>query len=106
MWEPLGNFLPAAAKRTGQAPQLDASRIVEAAAPVILQIIPQLRPVDFRVISYRDGTLTVATASPVVASELRLRQQPLLQALEETLGGRPSIQRLRYIPMPQEEDEP
>lgn len=105
MWEPLATFLPAAAKRTGQAPQLDASRIVEVSAPVITQIIPELRPVDFRVISYRDGTLTLATASPVVTSELRLRQEPILQALRESLGERPLISRLRFVPMPQDEDE-
>lgn len=104
MWEPLANFLPQAARRTGAERSINAALVVETAGPIILQIMPQLRQADFKVVSYRDGCLTIGSASAMVSAELRTRQTVIIEALNDSMPGK-TITRLRFVPLLKEEDD-
>lgn len=104
MFHPLKDFLPQALKRSGAERSVTAAMIVEAARPILLQIVPQLRPADFEVVSYNQGCLTVAVASPAAAQELKMRDEAILEALRETLGQN-QIRRLKFVPLIEQEDE-
>src|SRR3989338_442454 len=98
MFRPLKDYLSNAVRRTGAERSITAAVIVEAAAPILFQLVPELRPTDFRFVSYRSGVLTVAAANPAVAEELRLRESAILEVLGETFPGQPMIQ-LRLGPL-------
>lgn len=104
MFHPLKDFLPNALKRTGAELSVTAATIVEAAQPILLQVIPNLRPADFEVVSYRDGTMTVAVVSPAVGQEIRMREEPILEALRDTFPSK-HFKRVRIIPLIEEEAE-
>lgn len=104
MWEPLGNFLPQAIRRTGAERSINAAMVVEASGPLILQIVPTLRQADFRVVSYRDGCLTLGTTGASAAAELRIHQTAIIEALNDSLTGK-SILRLRFIPLIDPDEE-
>lgn len=103
MLNPLSKFLQDAVKRTGQKQSIDASVIVDSARPIILQILPELRPADFEIVSYRDGILTIATASPIISQELRLHAEPIIDALRDAFAN--PMTKLRYVPLVEKEEE-
>lgn len=96
--KPLGDFLDRAIARTGAKRSIDATLIVEAARPIITQILPEFRPADFEVVSYHKFTLTIATANPAVAQELRMRSTVLIDVLNDTFPDQ-AIKRLRFVPL-------
>jgi len=104
MFHPLKNYLPDALRRTGAERSVTAVMIVESAGPILLQIVPQLRPADFEVISYSQGCLTVAVSSPAVGQELRMRAEAILEALRETFH-QDQIRRLKLVPLIEQGDE-
>lgn len=95
----LSDYLNSAINRTGAARTIKAAVVVEQAGHLLLQIMPELRPGDYKILSLRNGTLTIATMSPTLAQEIRLRREPYLEVLKDTF---PQIQiaRLRFVPMP------
>ena len=102
MFHPIKDFLQGALRRTGSKTSITATVIVEAAGPLLLNLLPNLRPADFRVISYKDGRLTVAVANPLVGQEIRLRLDAILEVLGETFLPH-SFEQLRLIPLIDEE---
>ena len=104
MLKPLSDFLQGSLKRTGAKRSVDATMVVESVGPMILQIIPELRPADFDVISYRDGTVTIAVANPAISQELRLRAEPILEALADAFPEHP-MHRLKFTPLIEREEE-
>jgi hypothetical protein len=104
MFRPLKDYLSAALQRTGAAPAVTAAGVVEAAGPLILQVVPTLKPADFVVVSYRDGWLTVAVAHPAVGAELRLHDDALLDVLRDTFPGQRFV-RVRTTPLVEESGE-
>jgi hypothetical protein len=98
MFHPLKDYLEGALRRTGAARSVKASVIVEAAGPLINNMIPALRPSDWRVVSYRDGRLTIAVANSVVAQELRLRREPLMDVLRDTFPDH-RFEYVRIVPL-------
>lgn len=104
MFHPLKDFLDNALKRTGAERSVTANVIVEASGPILLQLIPNLRPADFKVISYHDGYLTVAVASPPVGQEIKIRAESILEALQDIFRNKP-ITRLKIVPLIEENEE-
>ena len=104
MFHPLKDFLNNALKRTGAERSVTAQVIVEASGPALLQIIPNLRPADFKVVSYNDGCLTVAVASPPVGQEIKIRADSILEALRDIFPAKP-MGRLRIIPLIESNEE-
>lgn len=96
--KPLGDFLDRAIARTGAKRSIDATLIVEATRPIITQMLPELRPADFEVVSYHKCMLTIATANPAIAQELRMRSDVLLEVLNDTFPDH-AIKRLRFVPL-------
>ena len=90
MFHPLKDFLDNALKRTGAERSVTASVIVEAAGPILLQLIPNLRPADFKVISYSNGCLTVAVASPPIGQEIKIRAESIVEALQDIFQNKSS----------------
>lgn len=95
----LSDYLDKAINRTGAARTVKAAVVVEQAGHMLAQIMPQLRPGDCKVLSLRNGTLTIAATNPALAQEIRLRREPLLEVLNETFP-KTEIKRLRLVPMP------
>jgi hypothetical protein len=95
----LSDFLDKAINRTGASRTIKAAVVVEQAGHLLSQIMPQLRPGDYKVLSLRNGTLTIAATSPSLAQEIRLRREPLLEVLNDTFP-KTEIKRLRFVPMP------
>jgi predicted nucleic acid-binding Zn ribbon protein len=91
-------------RRRGPRPIAVAlDRVTEAIAPKTLlaevqRAWPQVAPEPFsrstEPVSERDGTITVACASSVLAQELDLFSERVIEALNEALG-RPAVRRLR-----------
>ena len=104
MLKPLADLLPGSLQRTGAKRSVDATMIVETTRPMILQIIPELRPSDFEVVSYRDGTITIAVANPTISQELRLRTEPILEALADAFPSHP-MKHLKFIALIEREEE-
>lgn len=98
MLRPLGDFLNRAINKTGAKRSIDATLIVESVAPLLLQIIPELRRGDFDVISYRNGVLTVAVVNPTVGHEIASRAEAILDVLRDTFSEQQFL-RLRTIPL-------
>lgn len=104
MFQSIKDFLPSALRRTGAERSVNASIIVETAEPIILQIIPELRPADLEVVSYRNGALHIAVQSPTVKQEISFRAEAILETLREIFPNTP-IERLKFSPlMPKEEE--
>lgn len=99
MFKPLGSYLNKAVSRTGVAKTVKAAVIVEQASHLFIQVLPQLRPGDFKVISFRAGTLTIAAMSPSLAHDIRLHREPLLEVLQDAFPDA-GIKRFRFVPMP------
>lgn len=104
MLRPIKDYLDQALHRTGAERSVKAATIVEAAGPLIRNVAPELRPADFEVVSYRDGTLRLAVASPVVAQELRLHSEPILDVLRDTFPSH-AFQRLVFSTLVERERE-
>jgi hypothetical protein len=104
MLNKLGNFLDDALKRSGSKTSVDAHIIVENAGPIILQIIPELRPGNFRIEYFKGGCLTIGVVSPVVGQELKIRQEVILEALRDTFYGH-RFEKLRIIPLVEKDEE-
>jgi len=98
MWSPLGDFLKQAVNRAGAGRTVEAAVIVENSQHIILQILTELRPTDIRVISYRNGTITVGVANPTIGEELRLRKEVIIEALQHAFVGT-KIERLSFKPL-------
>ena len=103
MFRPLNEYLSQALRRTGATRQVTAATIVESSGPLVRQIIPELRQTDIRVTMYRDGVLTIGVSSPVVAQELRLRADAVLEVLRDTFPQQPFV-RLRTVPLVEEDE--
>lgn len=103
MFTPIGNFLDKAARRTGAAKSIKAAVIIEQAGPLIYQIMPQLRPGDFKVVSYARDTLTISTLSPTLAQEIKMYKDPLLEVFNDTFAPH-QFKRLRFVPMAFDQD--
>ena len=103
MLNKLSDFLEDALKRSGSKTSVDAHIIVENAGPIILQIIPELRPTNFRVEYFRGGTLTLGVVSPIVGQELKIRQEAILEAMRDTFRGN-RFDHLRIIPLIEKEE--
>lgn len=95
----LSDFLDRAINRAGVAKTVKAAIVVEQAGYILLQIIPELRTGDCRILSLRAGTLTIATTSPSIAHDIRLRREPFLEVLKDSFPEA-EIKRLRFVPMP------
>lgn len=95
----LSDFLEKAINRAGVAKTVKAAVVVEQAGFILLQLIPELRHGDCRVLSLRAGTLTIATTSPTIAHDIRLRREPFIEVLQDTFPDI-EIKRLRFVPMP------
>src|SRR3989338_3501941 len=98
MFHPLKNYLPDALKRTGAERSVTAAMIVEETGPILLQIVAHLKPSDFKVISYQNGCVTVAVASPAVGQELRIRAESIIEAMRE-IFQQEQIRRLKLMPL-------
>ena len=104
MFHPLKDFLDQALKRSGAERSVTASMIVQTAGPILLQLIPSLRAADFKVISYKNGSLTVAVASTLAGQELRIRSAAILEALQDIFQNKP-MDRLKIVPLVEEDEE-
>lgn len=76
----IDNILKKHAKRLGIERQVEAVGVVERATEIIAQYIPKE---DFEVISFKDGVLKIVAQSPVLASEIRLKDQEVKKLVEE-----------------------
>lgn len=104
MLRPLNDFLKGALNRTGAASSVKATVIVETAGPLLLSMMPELRPADISVVSYRAGRLTIAVGSPTVGQELRLREETILEVLRDSFP-RTTFLKLRLTPFIDEPKE-
>ncbi len=92
--EPLGKLIKKQiAAKADLAGPLTAARIVAAAGQELADAYPSLAK-RVRVVSFRDGILSVATASGAAAAELRLREGRYLAGLRARLGS--AVRALRY----------
>ena len=98
MWQPFGELIDHAINRAGVKRTVSAAVVVDAAQQLIVQVVPELRPTDFQVVSFKGGTITIIVASAMVASELSIRTEALLDALRHELPES-GIMRLLFRPM-------
>lgn len=96
MLRSLSHYLDDAMRRSGAKRSVDAAVIVETAKPILLQLMPELRPTDLQVQFYREEALTIGVASSVVGQELRLREDVILDVLRDTFPGH-VFARLRIV---------
>ena len=104
MLKPLSHYLQDAIKRSGAKQSVTAAMIVEAATSIISQMVPELRPTDFRVQYYRNAILTIGAASPVVGQELTFRSESILEALKDTFPEQP-LKNLRIVALAEDAED-
>lgn len=100
----ISDFLDRAINRTGAAKTIKAAVVVEQAGYLLQQIMPQLKIGEYKVLSLKFGTLTIAAISPVLAQEIKMRREPILEVLNETFPNS-DIKRLKFVPMPYEYEQ-
>lgn len=92
--EPLGKLIKTQIAAKGDvAGPIASARIVAAVGEELAASFPALAK-RLRVVSFRDGIISVAATSGAAAAELRLREPQLLATLRTRLG--PAVRALRY----------
>ncbi|OGY90723.1 MAG: hypothetical protein A3B30_00590 [Candidatus Komeilibacteria bacterium RIFCSPLOWO2_01_FULL_52_15] len=93
---PLSGLLKHRARKRGIATKVEAAMILEYFNQVVRaqfgdEAVPSMRP-----LSVKNGILTVAVLSPVLEQELMLREQQLLQQVNEKAGEH-AVSKLSFL---------
>ncbi len=84
----VSDLLPRVVRTTPDREHLLAAVVLDAAASALRSALPAPLARRVRPVSFREGTLTVSADGSVVASEVRLLRQRMLQLTGRTLKRR------------------
>ncbi|MFI5262266.1 MAG: DciA family protein [Candidatus Limnocylindrales bacterium] len=84
----LGDLLPPAAQALGLEEPLMRGRAMAAWSRLVAERVPGATGASALLELRDDGTILVSAAAPIVAQELRLRTDELLEAFAQAPGGR------------------
>ncbi len=91
----LGDLLPQAAAELGLEEPLQRGRAMAAWQRLVEELVPAAAGAT-RLLDLREGTVIVSANAPIVAQELRLRADELLEAFAQAPGGR-RMRELRVV---------
>lgn len=97
MFHSLKDLLPNALSRGRISRQVVASQMVEVASQALQDALPARRQSDARVLSFKDGILTIECANGSVADFVRERELFLLEALKKVCGDQPIRLQTRLV---------
>ncbi len=98
MFKPVGSLIREIPTRTKIAPALVALRVREAAKDALKAVCRDLPPEiveSVKPTTFKGGTLTLVVNSPLVSSELQMRSEGLIEAINEVLGAK-AVRALRF----------
>lgn len=97
MFHSLKDLLPNALNRGRISRQVVASQMVEVASQALQDALPARRQSDARVLSFKEGVLTIECANGSVADFVREREGFLLSALKKIYGDQPMRLQTRLV---------
>lgn len=83
-------------KHTSLRKQVEASQVVEYATQVFTELFPAELATHAKPLFLKNRTLTVTCSSAVLAQEIRLRQQEIVENINKKLGKQ-EVDRIRYL---------
>jgi len=95
----LGELLPPAAQALGLEEPLQRGRAMAAWGRLVAERVPGAAGASTLLDLRDDGTILVSATAPIVAQELHLRADELLQAFAQAPGGR-HMRRLQVVIRP------
>jgi len=84
------------AAQTPLKKQLQASRIVECAKELLLEMFGKEQERNIAALFLKNRTLTISCANSAVAQEVRLRQQEIVNGVNAKIGKN-EVDRIRYL---------
>lgn len=93
---PLNNLLADALKKAGIYRQVVSTLFIEEFQTIINRMFEHEISKKIRGLYIKDGILTVACLSPVIAQELKFREREILSKLNEG-KNKTIVERIRYL---------
>lgn len=92
----LSDLLGRSARKKGISAQVEAAMILEFFKQVTKDMFEEKARSAISPLHVRDGTLTVATLSPALAQELKLREREIIDGINAK-SGRKVVSALRFL---------
>lgn len=83
-------------KKTPLKRQIQASQVVEIANKLLLELFGREQEKNLAALFLKNRTLTISCANSAVAQEVRLRQQEIVDGINQRLG-KGEVDRIRYL---------
>lgn len=87
MFEKLGKILPSKLERPGVSGQIRAAMIVDASQKVLDEMFDEWRG-ECKIKTFKEGKLHIVCTSSVYAQEIRLYEEDIMSAINNSLGKR------------------
>ncbi len=94
MLDSIGGDLQQSLNKAGITRQIDAVRVCERWEKVISGIFGKQVTGKSQALHFKNGTLTVAVLSPVLAQEFRFKEEEILKEINE--GRKDKVRKIRF----------